>query len=564
MNSVAVRHIFKITITKVYMFCLVLVQCSDPNWWKELEDDDELDVKYPHENHGLAGKPSNRAKTAVLSRFLQFVDANCQPNGRPSDSYSPQFYFLSKFTRIVPPKKNDAHYDEVAKRSVISVFNDAQQQEGLETVGDSTARGWLQQYRLKVAVHPQYTDYCDTCKRLKEDISRKEAIVKRLTQSGNATEEELRLNEEAIAALCTESRQHTTDAANAREFYKKTIQKCRESWTDIQRFLSIQSRTPQETAELATLKHTFTLVLSADYQQAKLIPFWGRSEQLGSTYYLQKVSIEVFGVVDHREEGKYIYLFDERITPKNTDHTLSLLHITIQRIQTDHPWIKRIWVFLDNATSTNKNKYLFAWGMEIVDQSVLSFMCFSFMPAGHTKFAPDRLFSQIASSYNNSDVFNIDELKQLCQSYATCLIEDGSNIFTWRDALAEKYSNLPGVRKLHDFFFICPSPREAVLMKVREHCFDPLEKTSISPLHVIGDAQLLPLLTYKQARSHPISDEKMAHMVQMYNSFVPLDRRPNFLPAFVSKPSIPVDSANPIATAASLSTRKKSQCTRLR
>ena len=108
MNSVAVRHIFKITITKLYMFCLVLVQCSGPNWWKELEDDDELDVKYPHEHHGLAGKPSNRAKTAVLSRFVQFVDANCQSNGRPSDSYSPQFYFLS---RIVPPKKNDAHVE---------------------------------------------------------------------------------------------------------------------------------------------------------------------------------------------------------------------------------------------------------------------------------------------------------------------------------------------------------------------------------------------------------------------------------------------------------------------
>lgn len=247
-----------------------VLQCSDPNWWKEMEDDDELDVKYPHEKHGLAGKPSNHAKTAVLNHFLQFVDANCQPNGRPSDSYSPQFYFLSKFTRIVPPKKNDAQYDDVAKRSVISEFNNAQQLEGKDTVGDSTARGWLQQYRPKVAIHPQYTDYCDTCKRLKENISRKEAIVKRLTQSGNATEEELRLNEEAIQALRTESRQHATDAANARDFYKKTIQKCRESWADIQRLLSIQpsTRTPQETAELAMLKHTFTLILSAYYQQA--------------------------------------------------------------------------------------------------------------------------------------------------------------------------------------------------------------------------------------------------------------------------------------------------------
>ena len=137
-------------------------------------------------------------------------------------------------------------------------------------------------------------------------------------QSGNATEEELRLNEEAIDALNAERKQHTTDTANAREFYKNTIQRCRKSWVEIQALLSIQpnARTAQQTAELAALKHAFTLVLSSDYQQAKLIPFWGRSEQPGSTYYLQKVSIDVFGFVDHRSEGKYIHLFDERISPK--------------------------------------------------------------------------------------------------------------------------------------------------------------------------------------------------------------------------------------------------------
>ena len=444
------------------------------------------------------------------------------------------------------------------------MFNAAQQLEGKDTVGDSTARGWLQQYRPKVAIHPHYTDYCDTCKRLNEDIRRKEAIGKRLTQSGNATEEELRFNEEAIKALREESRQHATDAENARQFYNSTVQKCQESWTNIQRLMAIppNARTAEETAQLATLKHTFTLVLSADYQQAKLIPFWGRSEQPGSTYYLQKVSIEIFGIVDHREEEKYIHMFDERITPKNTDHTISLLQSTIERIHTEHPWISRVCVFLDNASSTNKNKYLFAWGMEIVVQSTLSFLRFSFMPAGHTKFNPDRLFSQIASSYSHADVFTIVELKQLCQSYATCYIEDGSNIFTWRDTLGEKYSNLPGVRKLHDFLIIRPSPNEAVIMKVREHCFNPREVPSVSPLRVISDITVKPtLLSYKQARYHQISEEKMAHMVQMYNSFVPLDRRPEFLPPFACAvmPSIPSGSGVPTVRP-SASPRKKSKC----
>ena len=129
-------------------------------------------------------------------------------------------------------------------------------------VGGSTAGGWRQRYRPKVAVHStQYTDYCDKCKLIQEDISRKQAIRKRLYSSGNATEEELQLNEETIEALHEEKRQHATDAANARDFYKKSIQKCQESWTEIQNLLSIPvtARTVQENAQLATLKHTFTL-----------------------------------------------------------------------------------------------------------------------------------------------------------------------------------------------------------------------------------------------------------------------------------------------------------------
>ncbi len=50
-------------------------------WWASLDDDDDVDVKYPHEKHGLKGKTSNRAKTEVLEDFLKFVDNNCTPNG---------------------------------------------------------------------------------------------------------------------------------------------------------------------------------------------------------------------------------------------------------------------------------------------------------------------------------------------------------------------------------------------------------------------------------------------------------------------------------------------------
>ena len=48
------------------------------------------------------------------------------------------------------------------------------------------------------------------------------------------------------------------------------------------------------------------LVISADYQMTKLIPFWRDTAQPAIMYYLRKVSHDLFGIVDHRDETKYI------------------------------------------------------------------------------------------------------------------------------------------------------------------------------------------------------------------------------------------------------------------
>ena len=288
---------------------------------------------------------------------------------------------------MAAPNK-DPQYSEVAERSVIAVFNTMQAQKGKETVGDSTARGWLKQYRPKVAIHPHYSDYCDKCKHISEEISRNEAIKKRLAQLGNATVAEILFNEEMMSELKEKKWQHSTDAANARKFYNESIQKCREAWIKIQSILGIpvSERTQEETSKLLALQHSFTLVISADYQQAKLIPHWGRSAQPASTYYLQKVSIEIFGIVDHRNEEKSVFLFDERIGPKNIDHMVSFLFVTIQNIQDKHPWINRVHIFMDNASSTNKNKFLFAWGKWSSNLCLVSFAsasCLQAIPNSH-------------------------------------------------------------------------------------------------------------------------------------------------------------------------------------
>lgn len=83
--------------------------------------------------------------------------------------------------------------------------------------------------------------------------------------------------------------------------------------------------------------------------------------------------------------------------------------------------------------------------IELVQQRVLHYLRVSFMVPGHTKFAPDLLFSQIVKSYYKSD------LHHLVEHFSRVMTDDGGIVRMWREKVGEKYSNLPGIRDLNDF-----------------------------------------------------------------------------------------------------------------
>ena len=122
------------------------------------------------------------------------------------------------------------------------------------------------------------------------------------------------------------------------------------------------------------------------------MPYWGESPQPNSTYYYQKINHDVFGIVNHATNKSAVYIFNERIGPKNTNHTVSY---PTQYLTSLPDFVRRIHLFLDNASSANKNCFTMAWAREMVQQGKLDFICISFMIPGHTKFIHDQLFSKI-------------------------------------------------------------------------------------------------------------------------------------------------------------------------
>ena len=124
---------------------------------------------------------------------------------------------------------------------------------------------------------------------------------------------------------------------------------------------------------------------------------------------------------------------------------------------------------MDNATSTNKNRYLLGWALEMVQHGMLDSVRTPFLVTGHTKFAPDRVFASIANSYNKLDVFNCQELIDIASRYATATEEIGMHILHWRQELDKKYTQLAGIRKHHDFYISRNSSGTAV-MQTRDQC----------------------------------------------------------------------------------------------
>jgi len=73
-----------------------------------------------------------------------------------------------------------------------------------------------------------------------------------------------------------------------------------------------------------------------------------------------------------------VHLFDECIGLKNTNHLTQYWYQSI---------IIHGFVDFDNATSTNKTKYLFSWAMETVSSGEINHVHISFTVAGHTKYS---------------------------------------------------------------------------------------------------------------------------------------------------------------------------------
>jgi len=92
---------------------------------------------------------------------------------------------------------------------------------------------------------------------------------------------------------------HKDEAQKSHSYYMEVTAQCAAEWNEIASLERKGSLTRAEKAKLTRLRNKFTLVICADYQMCKLVPYWGLSAQPGSIYYLLLLNHDVFGIVNH-------------------------------------------------------------------------------------------------------------------------------------------------------------------------------------------------------------------------------------------------------------------------
>ena len=96
------------------------------------------------------------------------------------------------------------------------------------------------------------------------------------------------------------------------------------------------------------------LHLSIDAMQNKLYPSFGHYKEPAIYYFTKKITLHLLGVVDERLNKGTVYLYDQRIGPTNSNHTISVLY---QALKTFRKTQQVLWINMDNC-AVNKNRFV--------------------------------------------------------------------------------------------------------------------------------------------------------------------------------------------------------------
>ena len=396
-------------------------------------------LKEHYESHGISQRTHGNCKR---------LPCNMLPQAVVEDVKS----FLSNYVEEnaillpgrIPGYKNDdikLLSSSETKMSVWRDFTAACERSDKQSVSYSKFKVLWEQFHPNVVVAKPMTDLCVTC----------QENTAKLVRSANLPECE---KSECVRA----QQEHLNTVKRERELYREVCEESKQGFQTVENTIQLSERHDPCTLD-CTMHYSF------DYAQQIHIP--SNPMQPGPIFFKTPRKCGIFGVMCEGITRQVNYLIDEAsAVGKGANATISYVHHHFEQHGLGET---RAHLHADNCSGQNKNNY-FLWYLAWRTISKLHHTInYSFMIAGHTKFAPDRCFGLIKCAYKVNYISSIYEFAQMVDTSSAVGVNkaqlvgthDGRVIvpvYDWASFLSPYFNKLPNIKKYHHFRFSTDEP----------------------------------------------------------------------------------------------------------
>ena len=185
--------------------------------------------------------------------------------------------------------------------------------------------------------------------------------------------------------------------------------------------------------------------------------------QPGPIYFLTPWKCTVFGVACEALPRQINFLTDEAgDCGKGADALVSCIHYFFDH----HGFGKRnVYLHADNCTRQNKNNCMVQYLVRRTLTNRHTNITLSFLPVGHTKFAPDWCFGLFKRAYRQTKVGSLAAIADVVNKSAECnfaqlvFMQNGTTVVPthdWPDVFATQMKKIVGIKTppLQDIFLI--------------------------------------------------------------------------------------------------------------
>lgn len=222
----------------------------------------------------------------------------------------------------------------------------------------------------------------------------------------------------------------------------------------------------------------------------------------------RKYGVTPLGIFNEGQGKGLTYFIPCECGKLNSNHVISAINLHIST----NPSKTTLILSFDNC-AVNKNKYVIAFCYELVNSGVFAEVQIHFMVAGHTKFAPDRMFAYNTNMIKDKPMYEVIDLVKAVnsgrsKSYRAEEIQVGDGrLLDYKGAYEYMFPALTGIQKYHCFRFTKATATLARL-EVKEWTeSDWVEKHSFKAKKGHQQTQKLPL-SRKELSAKKLADLK--------------------------------------------------------